>query len=112
LRAPAFFVVDAAWHISPIFDIIVRISLFFLCCLVDVSISRSQYSCGFLRLGWTLQLARKRGVEPSKCRHRGRKPASVSSACLAEVDQNRSGEVNAHSNHQNLVRQKDVLRKF
>ena len=69
LRAPAFFLVDAAGYVSPIFDLRVRISLFFLCCLVDTSISKSQYSCGFLRLGWTLPLARHRGVEPSKCRH-------------------------------------------
>ena len=68
LRAPAFFLVDAAGHISPIFDLRVRISLFFLCCLVDVSISRSQYSSGFLRLGWTLPVARHRGVKPGECR--------------------------------------------
>lgn len=69
LRAPVFFLVDAAGHVSPIFDLRVRISLFFLCCLVDASISKSQYSCGFQRLGWTLPLARHRGVEPSKRRH-------------------------------------------
>ena len=68
LRAPAFSLVDAAGHISPIFDLRVRISLFFLCCLVDVSISRSQYSSGFLRLGWTLPVARHRGVKPGECR--------------------------------------------
>ena len=68
LRAPAFSLVDAAGHISPIFDLRVRISLFFLSCLVDVSISRSQYSSGFLRLGWTLPVARHRGVKPGECR--------------------------------------------
>ena len=69
LRGSTVFLVDAAGHITPIFDLRARIFLSFLCSLVDVSISCTQYSCGFQRLGWTLPLARHRGVEPSKRRH-------------------------------------------
>ncbi len=60
---PRNFLVDAAGHISPVFNLRTRISLFFLCCLVDVSISWTHYSCGFQRSGWTLPMAEHRGVE-------------------------------------------------
>ena len=60
---PRYFLVDAAGHISSVFNLRTRISLFFLCCLVDVSISWTQYSCGFQRSGWTLPVAEHRGVE-------------------------------------------------
>ena len=93
LRAPAFFLVDAGGHASPIFDLRVRISLFFLCCLVDASTSKSQYSCGFLRLGWTLPLARQRGVEPSKCRHQA--GSRHQSAAFAWLKSAKSGQPEA-----------------
>ncbi len=63
LRASAFFLVDAVGQISPVFVPREHISLFFLSWLVDVSMSRAQYSCGFQGLGWTLSLHEHEGYE-------------------------------------------------
>ena len=63
LRASAFCLVDATDQIPPFFVLRDHISLFFLCWLVDVSMSQAQYSCGFQGLGWTLSLDQHEGCE-------------------------------------------------
>ena len=66
LRASAFFLVDAVGHISLVFVLREHSSLFFLSRLMDVSMSRAQYSCGFQGLGWTQPMPEQMGFELTK----------------------------------------------
>ena len=61
LRALALCLADAVGQISPVLDLRERVSLFFLCWLVDVSISWGLDLCGFQGSGWTLSLHKQRG---------------------------------------------------
>jgi hypothetical protein len=58
--------VDAVGQISLVFVLREHSSLFFLSRLMDVSMSRAQYSCGFQGLGWTQPMPEQMGFELTK----------------------------------------------